>query len=91
MSSIIHLSIGCCRLHFDKPSDNTWEPWENICNCRELLQLFEEEVKRRKGSSHYLVGGKRPRGSIQQTVVGSGALLRLCIGLVVHQLLSSRC
>ena len=80
-----------CRLHFDKPSDNTWEPWENICNCRELLQMFEEEVKRRKGSSHYLVGGKRPRGSIQQTVVGSGALLRLCTGLVVHQLLHACC
>ena len=53
--------------------------------------MFEEEVKRRKGSSHYLVGGKRPRSSIQQTVVGSGALLRLFTGLVVHQLLHACC
>ena len=66
-------------LNFDKPSDNTWEPWDNVCNCRELLLQFETSFAARGGEgggasgSRVQVGGKRPRGGgVQNTVVGSG-------------------
>jgi hypothetical protein len=65
-------------LNFDKPSDNTWEPWENVRNCRELLLIYEAEassgtIASSDSTGRVRVGGKRPRGTgVQNTVVGSG-------------------
>lgn len=56
-------------LNFDKPTDNTWEPWENICTCREVLAAYEGTTH--DSNTRMRVGGKKPRGA-QNTVTGSG-------------------
>jgi hypothetical protein len=62
-------------LNFDKPSDNTWEPWENVCNCREVLAAYEAAVNGAADNSNtrMRVGGKKPRSTgVRNTVTGSG-------------------
>ena len=62
-------------LNFDKPSDNTWEPWENICNCREVLAAYEAGVNAGAGigNTRMQIGGKKPRNTaVRNTVTGSG-------------------
>eukprot|EP01043_Picozoa_sp_COSAG02_P035220 COSAG02_NODE_2508_length_8634_cov_2.849326_5_plen_860_part_00 len=62
-------------LNFDKPSDNTWEPWENICNCREVLAAYEAIANGTADSDNtrMRVGGKKPRSAgAQNTVTGRG-------------------
>lgn len=60
-------------LNFDKPSDNTWEPWESICNCREVLAAYEATVNGTADIRRMKIGGKKPRqNGVRNTVTRGG-------------------